>query len=146
MPSLAEPRLGALSLPRHEVEPGTAELLSEPGRERAVACYCRTKPVLPMLLTAKAPEVQCARCTPSVLQGLMHSSLSLSLSLSLSTMPARYAQVFDHPEGPGDARPNAMQVLKDEGLGSTYLAGKAALVTGASGGDPSACMPQTSKA
>ncbi|KAH6684889.1 hypothetical protein F5X68DRAFT_210359 [Plectosphaerella plurivora] len=46
---------------------------------------------------------------------------------------SRYAATFVSPNGPGDARPTALQVVEDEGL-LGKLAGKTALVTGANQG------------
>ncbi|KAJ1564068.1 hypothetical protein HK405_015934, partial [Cladochytrium tenue] len=48
-------------------------------------------------------------------------------------MADRYASVHENPQGPGDARPTAMQIIRDEGLESK-LAGKTAFVTGCSAG------------
>ncbi|TQN70336.1 Retinol dehydrogenase 12 [Colletotrichum shisoi] len=46
---------------------------------------------------------------------------------------SRYASVHVDPQGPGDARPTALQVVEDEGL-IGKLAGKVVLVTGANAG------------
>ncbi|WYZ46207.1 hypothetical protein EsH8_IX_000432 [Colletotrichum jinshuiense] len=46
---------------------------------------------------------------------------------------SRYADSHVSPQGPGDARPTALQVVKDEGL-IGELAGKVVLVTGANSG------------
>ncbi|KAL2111719.1 hypothetical protein VUR80DRAFT_9440 [Thermomyces stellatus] len=43
---------------------------------------------------------------------------------------SRYASAYKNPEGPGDSRPTALDVIKDEGL-TNALTGKVALVTGA---------------
>ncbi|KAH6681783.1 putative WW domain-containing oxidoreductase [Halenospora varia] len=49
-------------------------------------------------------------------------------------MPSsRYAQVHLNPEGPGDARPTALQIIKDEGL-TGALSNKTILITGCSSG------------
>ena len=45
----------------------------------------------------------------------------------------RYAGVFKDPEGPGDARPTALQIIKDEELES-QLSEKTILITGGSSG------------
>lgn len=46
---------------------------------------------------------------------------------------SRYAAAHANPSGPGDARPTALQIVKDEGLEGA-LTGKVALVTGVSSG------------
>ena len=48
-------------------------------------------------------------------------------------MSNRYASKFDSPQGPGDARPTALQVVQDEGLVGK-LADKKIVVTGTSSG------------
>ncbi|KAH2199721.1 hypothetical protein KXW59_003738 [Aspergillus fumigatus] len=48
-------------------------------------------------------------------------------------MTARYADVHKNPQGPGDARPTAMQIIHDEGL-EGKLADSSILITGASSG------------
>ena len=48
-------------------------------------------------------------------------------------MPSRYATVHESPEGPGDARPTAQEVVRDEDL-EGKMAGKVALITGCSSG------------
>ncbi|KAL2839880.1 putative short-chain dehydrogenase/reductase [Aspergillus pseudodeflectus] len=48
-------------------------------------------------------------------------------------MTTRYADVHKNPQGPGDARPTALQVIRDEGL-ENQLSGKSVLITGASSG------------
>lgn len=46
---------------------------------------------------------------------------------------SRYAEVHKSPQGPGDARPTALDIVKDEGL-EGKLAGKVFLITGCSSG------------
>lgn len=46
----------------------------------------------------------------------------------------RYAAVHQSPQGPGDARPTALQVLRDENFDSDHLAGKSIFITGVSSG------------
>lgn len=46
----------------------------------------------------------------------------------------RYAAVHEQPEGPGDARPTALQIIEDENLHYGQLTGKTILVTGVSSG------------
>ena len=46
---------------------------------------------------------------------------------------SKYGQVHAHPNGPGDARPTAADIVKDEGLVGR-LAGKVFLITGCSAG------------
>jgi NAD(P)-dependent dehydrogenase (short-subunit alcohol dehydrogenase family) len=46
----------------------------------------------------------------------------------------RYAAVHEQPEGPGDARPTALQVIEDESLHNGQLTGKTILITGVSSG------------
>ena len=48
-------------------------------------------------------------------------------------MPGRYIDRFQDPQGPGDARPTALEIIKDEGL-EGKLTGKVILITGASSG------------
>lgn len=47
--------------------------------------------------------------------------------------PSRYAEVHKSPQGPGDARPTALDVVKDEGL-EGKLPDKVFLITGCSSG------------
>ncbi|KAK6215241.1 short-chain dehydrogenase [Colletotrichum tabaci] len=47
---------------------------------------------------------------------------------------SRYADSHVDPQGPGDARPTALQVVEDEGLLGDKLTGKIVLVTGANSG------------
>lgn len=49
------------------------------------------------------------------------------------TMPSRYSAVHEDTHGPGDARPTALQVVKDEGL-EGKLTDKVVLITGCSSG------------
>ncbi|GIJ88208.1 hypothetical protein Asppvi_007126 [Aspergillus pseudoviridinutans] len=48
-------------------------------------------------------------------------------------MTARYADVHKNPQGPGDARPTAIQIIRDEGL-EGQLTGSSILITGVSSG------------
>lgn len=48
-------------------------------------------------------------------------------------MATRYISVHEDPQGPGDARPTAIQILEDEGLVGK-LAGRKAFITGCSSG------------
>ncbi|KAJ5309281.1 hypothetical protein PENANT_c042G02854 [Penicillium antarcticum] len=48
-------------------------------------------------------------------------------------MESKYTKVHQSPKGPGDARPTALQIVKDSGRENT-LAGKAILITGCSSG------------
>jgi NAD(P)-dependent dehydrogenase (short-subunit alcohol dehydrogenase family) len=48
-------------------------------------------------------------------------------------MTDRYASVHQSPKGPGDARPTALQIVKDEQL-EDKLTGRVALITGCSSG------------
>ena len=47
--------------------------------------------------------------------------------------PSRYAEAHKSPQGPGDARPTALDIVKDEGL-EGKLADKVFLITGCSSG------------
>ncbi|EQB44655.1 short-chain dehydrogenase [Colletotrichum gloeosporioides Cg-14] len=47
---------------------------------------------------------------------------------------ARYLPAHQNPQGPGDSRPTALQIIEDEGLAGDGLSGKTALVTGANRG------------
>lgn len=46
---------------------------------------------------------------------------------------SRYAKAHENPQGPGDARPTALQVVEDEGF-TDKLMDKVFLVTGVSSG------------
>ena len=46
---------------------------------------------------------------------------------------SRYAAAHKETQGPGDARPTALDVVRDEGLGGK-LGGRVFLITGASSG------------
>lgn len=46
---------------------------------------------------------------------------------------APYAKLFEHPKGPGDVRPTALQVIQDMDLANKW-AGKVVLITGATSG------------
>ena len=46
---------------------------------------------------------------------------------------SRYSQVHANPQGEGDARPTALQILRDENL-EGKLVGKVIVITGASAG------------
>ena len=48
-------------------------------------------------------------------------------------MTSRYAKVHENPQGPGDARPTAQQIIHDEDLEGKW-SGRSVLITGASGG------------
>ncbi|KFY79695.1 hypothetical protein V501_09486 [Pseudogymnoascus sp. VKM F-4519 (FW-2642)] len=48
-------------------------------------------------------------------------------------MSSRYAAAYEHPKGPGDARPTAEQIIQDEGLVGKW-ADKVILITGCSSG------------
>ncbi|KAM5344046.1 hypothetical protein ACJ41O_012583 [Fusarium nematophilum] len=48
-------------------------------------------------------------------------------------MADRYAQVHQHPNGPGDSRPTGIQIIQDEDLAGK-LSGKVAFITGCSSG------------
>jgi cysteine synthase len=46
---------------------------------------------------------------------------------------SRYAEAHVNPAGPSDARPTALQIIKDEGV-EGKLAGKVIVITGTSSG------------
>jgi NAD(P)-dependent dehydrogenase (short-subunit alcohol dehydrogenase family) len=48
-------------------------------------------------------------------------------------MSSRYAASHANPQGPGDARPTALQIIQDENIGAKLL-GKTILITGCSSG------------
>ncbi|KAL2846358.1 dehydrogenase with different specificitie [Aspergillus pseudoustus] len=48
-------------------------------------------------------------------------------------MTTKYSAVHERPQGPGDARPTAMQIVKDNDM-EERLSGKVALITGCSSG------------
>lgn len=54
-------------------------------------------------------------------------------TLLSSSQMASYAAAHESPNGPGDARPTALQIIKDEKL-EEQLAGKTILITGCSSG------------
>ncbi|KAL2846856.1 hypothetical protein BJY01DRAFT_213089 [Aspergillus pseudoustus] len=54
-------------------------------------------------------------------------------SLGIVTMTSRYAAVHESTKGPGDARPTAVQIVKDQSL-EDKLAEKVILITGCSSG------------
>lgn len=56
-----------------------------------------------------------------------------ALSSITAAMSTRYAAVHQNPKGPGDARPTALDIIKDEGL-QGKLADKVVLITGCSSG------------
>ncbi|KAL1797071.1 hypothetical protein ACET3X_005611 [Alternaria dauci] len=72
-----------------------------------------------------------------------HKILSSSPPLLSTTLPktrnhpsttmSRYAEAFANPSGPGDARPTALQIIKDEGV-EGKLVGKVIMITGTSSG------------
>lgn len=49
-------------------------------------------------------------------------------------MEGRYRAAHEHPKGPGDARPTALQIIRDENLDDGSLSGKVILITGCSSG------------
>jgi len=57
----------------------------------------------------------------------------ISFATARRIMSSRYSEVHKNPQGPGDARPTAMSIVKDEDL-IDKLSGKVALITGASSG------------
>ena len=61
----------------------------------------------------------------------------LTHSAQLDSMAGKYAAAHDKTQGPGDARPTALDIVKDEGL-EGKLTGKTFLITGASSGG---CSP-----
>ncbi|PQE18989.1 short-chain dehydrogenase protein [Rutstroemia sp. NJR-2017a WRK4] len=52
---------------------------------------------------------------------------------SQAEIPSRYVAAHASPQGPGDARPTAQQIIQDEGL-ENALTGKVILITGCSSG------------
>jgi NAD(P)-dependent dehydrogenase (short-subunit alcohol dehydrogenase family) len=61
------------------------------------------------------------------------SLITLYSSLISTNMATKYEQVHESPNGPGDARPTALQIIKDENL-EGKLDGKVILITGCSSG------------
>lgn len=60
------------------------------------------------------------------------------------TLLAPYAEQHKDPQGPGDARPTATQIIKDQGLvANPEWAGRVVLITGVS---PGGLGPETAKA
>jgi NAD(P)-dependent dehydrogenase (short-subunit alcohol dehydrogenase family) len=71
-----------------------------------------------------------------ILQHNNTTSIQLLLQTSNpvpSTKMSRYASAFASPAGPGDARPTALQIIKDEGV-EGKLVGKVIVITGISSG------------
>ena len=67
---------------------------------------------------------------------LMHRSLfhNSPLASALSHHPKMsYEGYHEHPQGPGDARPTALDIIRDENLVGK-LVGRAILITGGSSG------------
>ena len=62
-----------------------------------------------------------------------HNPAAQALSNTTAKMSTRYAAVHQNPKGPGDARPTALDIIKDEGL-QGKLADKVVLITGCSSG------------
>jgi len=60
--------------------------------------------------------------------------MAAEASATAAARPALYPETHVDPQGPGDARPTAMQIVKDEGLLGDKLAGRVFLVTGCSSG------------
>jgi NADPH:quinone reductase-like Zn-dependent oxidoreductase len=63
---------------------------------------------------------------------IIHSTAASLQIQTMALITSRYAPAHISPKGPGDARPTALQVIKDEGL-LDGLPGKTVLVTGANG-------------
>ena len=57
----------------------------------------------------------------------------LLIAFSTSTDMSRYAEVHAKPNGPGDGRPTALQIVKNEGMEGN-LKGEAIVITGTSSG------------
>lgn len=68
---------------------------------------------------------------PSYLGSISHYQSSIALSAT-KTM-SRYAEVHAKPNGPGDGRPTALQIVKDEGM-EGKLKGEVIVITGTSSG------------
>ena len=51
----------------------------------------------------------------------------------MSAIPARYAIDHQDPNGPGDARPTALKIIRDQGLDGS-LAGKVVFISGGTNG------------
>lgn len=58
---------------------------------------------------------------------------SLSTDALEMALSSKYRAAHDDPQGPGDGRPSAMQIIKDEGL-EGKLGGLIVIVTGANSG------------
>lgn len=64
---------------------------------------------------------------------LASQAAAASTGAMTSAVQQRWAQAHDNPNGPGDARPSALQIIEDEGL-MGKLQGLVFLVTGGSSG------------
>ncbi|TVY53765.1 Retinol dehydrogenase 14 [Lachnellula cervina] len=60
-------------------------------------------------------------------------SIFITPPVPSSNMATKYEQIHESPQGPGDARPTAFQIIKDENL-EGKLEGKVILITGCSSG------------
>ncbi|KAI4087759.1 MAG: hypothetical protein LQ344_006578 [Seirophora lacunosa] len=83
------------------------------------------------------PQPQARRIPPAQLPAqqqftIGHRYRSRPFSTTTS-MPSRYASAYAKPSGPGDARPTALDIVKDEGL-EGKLSDKVVLITGCSSG------------
>ena len=87
---------------------------------------------LKSLLTHQSPVPLHCQHQPCGLVS-QHGPAAQALSSTTATMSSRYAAVHQNPKGPGDARPTALDIIKDEGL-QGKLGDKVVLITGCSSG------------
>lgn len=94
---------------------------------------------LPLQLTSRITSVTLTRTQRKRLTHpirILPHPLQATQSFSTSTttkMPGRYAEAHVSPRGAGDARPTALDIIKDEGL-EGKLSNKVVLITGCSSG------------
>ena len=93
----------------------------------------------PLQSTSRIASVTLTRTRPnrfirpaSNLPHLPQAVQSFSTS-TINSMPGRYAEAHVSPQGSGDARPTALDIIKDEGL-EGKLSDKVVLITGCSSG------------
>ena len=103
--------------------------LSRPFRYNSLLNASRLKLLLTLPLFSCPSTLQVPACS-SISQ---RNPAAQALFSTTAIMSTRYAAVHQNPKGPGDARPTAFDIIKDEGL-QGKLANKVVLITGCSSG------------
>ena len=107
--------------------------LAKASRERTKGLLVNCGKSLKQLSVFSSPSTTTAPIRHSYLE----KSISTHFYSTTSKMPytpkstSRYAKTFEDPQGPGDARPTALDIVKDEGL-EGKLTDKVMLITGCS--------------